>query len=177
MSGTGITWTSSSTSVATVDATGRATAVHAGTTTITATDSTGATASTTLTVRDPVVLTVNPAGGGTGTVSSTPAGINCGGARALNVGTSVPFMSARAPEPYWLSGCDTASDDCTVTMNDARSVTASFDLKQFVLAVNRAGLGSAWQRELESRGHQLRHGCSETFTINTVVTLTASQCS
>src|SRR5207249_850991 len=54
MTGTGATWTSSNSAVATIDATGLATGVSPGTTTITATDRSGASASTTLTVRDQV---------------------------------------------------------------------------------------------------------------------------
>src|SRR5204862_3993916 len=50
MAGTGVTWTSSNTAVATIDAAGRATGVSAGTTTITAVDGSGASAGTTLTV-------------------------------------------------------------------------------------------------------------------------------
>jgi alpha-tubulin suppressor-like RCC1 family protein len=180
MSGTGVTWTSSSTAVATVDATGRATAVHAGTTTITATDSTGATASTTLTVRDPVTLTVIPAGGGTGSVASTPPGINCGTdcSNLYNVGTSVTLTANASISSNFAgwSGCDTASGTtCTVTMNDPRAVTAAFDLKQFVLTVNRAGLGSALGSVSSSpAGVSCGTDCSATYTYNTVVTLTAS---
>src|SRR6185295_2870242 len=78
MTGTGVTWTSSNPAVAAIDAGGRATGAAQGTTTITATDSTGATASTTLRVLDRSVLTVVRAGAGSGTVTSSPSGINCG---------------------------------------------------------------------------------------------------
>src|SRR5437870_1131473 len=56
MTGTGVTWASSNTTVATIDATGLATGRSGGSTTITATDGSGASASTTLTVRDLVAL-------------------------------------------------------------------------------------------------------------------------
>jgi hypothetical protein len=154
--------------------------VYAGTTTITATDSTGATASTTLTVRDPVTLTVIPAGGGTGSVTSTPAGINCGTdcSERYNIGTSVTLTASASISSNFVgwSACDTASGTtCTVTMNDPRAATASFDLKQFALTVNRAGVGSALGSVSSSpAGINCGTDCSETYTYNTVVTLTAS---
>ena len=79
MSGAGVLWTSSNTAVATIDSAGRATGTGAGTTTITATDQSGASASTVLTVRQPpqpVVLTVNKSGlaSGLGTVDLESAG-------------------------------------------------------------------------------------------------------
>src|SRR3954466_2560467 len=78
VSGTGLTWTSSDTTVATIDASGRATGVHRGLTTISVTDSAGNTASTALTVRSLESLSVALAGAGVGSVSSSPAGISCG---------------------------------------------------------------------------------------------------
>ena len=57
-----ITWTSSSTSVATVDTTGKITAISEGTTTITATTEDGEfTATCEVTVSQPVIMTINPA--------------------------------------------------------------------------------------------------------------------
>jgi alpha-tubulin suppressor-like RCC1 family protein len=61
MTGTGVMWTSSNTVVATIDATGQARGASAGTTRITATDAAGTSASTTLTVRDRITLSVIPA--------------------------------------------------------------------------------------------------------------------
>src|SRR5439155_471717 len=52
VTGTGLAWTSRNDMVATIDASGRATGVSAGTATITATDGSGVSAITTLTVRD-----------------------------------------------------------------------------------------------------------------------------
>jgi hypothetical protein len=180
MTGTGVAWTSSSPSVATIDAGGRATAVSSGTTTITATDSSGATAATTLTVRDPVRLSVVPAGGGTGIVTSTPAGISCGAdcSETYSVRTSVNLTASPSNKSIFdgWSGCDAASGTtCSLTMNDPRSVTAMFDLKRFVLTVNRAGLGSGLGSASSSpQGIDCGADCSETYTIDTVVTLTAS---
>src|SRR5207248_358906 len=87
MNGTGLTWSSSDTTVATIDGSGLATAVGRGTTTITVTDTSGNSGSTTLTATDTSTLTVTLQGSGSGNVTSTPAGISCGAA------CSAPFTT------------------------------------------------------------------------------------
>jgi hypothetical protein len=72
---------------------GLATGVNPGTTTITATDSSGANASTTLTVVQQTgqfTLSVARGGTGTGHVTSNPPGIDCG------ADCSEPYTAARA---------------------------------------------------------------------------------
>jgi hypothetical protein len=178
MRGTGVTWRSSNTAVATIDVTGRATGVNPGTTTITATDGSGATASTTLTVvANQFVLSVLRAGAGTGTVISSPAGISCGTdcSQPYDSGTSVTLTASAASGSAFAgwSGCGTVSGTtCTVTMNAARTVTATFDKPRFVLTVSRTGLvGSV---SSSPSGISCGSDCSESYAIDTVVTLTAS---
>lgn len=134
MSGAGVLWTSSNTAVATIDSAGLATGTGAGTTTITATDQSGTSASTVLTVRQPpqpVVLTVNKSGlaGGLGTVASSPQGISCGSdcAEPYAIDTVVTLTASPGALHTGWSGCDSVSGaTCTVTMGSARSVTATF---------------------------------------------------
>jgi len=128
----GITWTSSNPAVATINAAGRATGISPGITTITATDASGASASTTLTVRAPVfVLTVLKGGLGsdTGTVTSSPAGITCG-TDCSEPYTQDTVVTLTADPGILLtawSGCDlVAGATCTVTMRSARTVRATF---------------------------------------------------
>jgi uncharacterized protein YjdB len=180
MSGTGITWSSSNTTVATIDATGRATGVGHGTTTITATDSSGASASTTLTVRDRIPLTVVRTGAGSGTVSSSPSGITCGAdcSDTYDSGTAVTLTATAASGSTfggWI-GCETATGaTCTVTMSAARTVTATFDLQRFVLTVSKTGLASDLGSVSASpSGIECGSDCYEPYAIDTVVTLTAS---
>jgi len=180
MSGTGVTWTSSNTAVATIDSTGRATGVGAGTTTITATDAAGASASTTLTVVGDVTLSVFRTGAGTGTVTSNPAGINCGTdcSEAYVSGTVVTLTATAAGNSTFAgwSGCDTVSGaTCTVTVSSGRTATAAFDLQRFTLTVNKTGLLSG-QGGVTSNppGIDCGSDCSEAYTSGTVVTLTAS---
>jgi hypothetical protein len=77
------------------------------------------------------ILTVNKAGIGSGTVTSSPAGINCGSAcSATYDGDTVVTLTAT---PGLLSvftgwtGCDSVSGaSCTVNMSAAKSATANF---------------------------------------------------
>jgi len=180
MSGTGVTWTSSNTSVATIDAAGRATGVGAGTTTITATDASGASDSTTLTVVGQASLTVFRTGAGTGTVTSNPAGINCGTdcSEAYASGTVVTLTATASSNSTFAgwTGCDTVSGaTCTLTVSSGRTATAAFDLKLFTLTVSKTGL-LAMTGSVTSNPAGISCGsdCSESYTSGTVVTLTAS---
>jgi alpha-tubulin suppressor-like RCC1 family protein len=180
MSGTGITWTSSNPSVATIDPTGRATAVNSGMATITATDSSGSSSTTTLTVPQRFALAVTRAGAGSGGVTSSPSAIDCGTSCSalLDAGTVVTLTATPASNSTvagWI-GCDsTTATTCTVTMSGARSVTAVFDLKRFTLSVQRTGVGQSLGSVTSSpAGIDCGTSCSATYTIGTVVTLTAS---
>src|SRR6266545_456566 len=77
VAGIGVTWTSSDSTVATINATGLTTGVSPGSTTITATSG-GRSGNTTLTVVGRPTLSVVRAGSGSGTVTSSPPGIDCG---------------------------------------------------------------------------------------------------
>jgi hypothetical protein len=76
------------------------------------------------------VLTVRMLGGGAGTVTSTPAGINCGAtcSFAFKNNTMVTLTAAPgagAAFTSWTGAC-TGSGACTVTMSAAQTVTALF---------------------------------------------------
>jgi hypothetical protein len=76
------------------------------------------------------ILTVANAGPGAGSVTSSPAGINCGAtcSASYDDGAGVALAAAAAPGSRfsgWSGDCSgTAS--CLLTMNQARSVTATF---------------------------------------------------
>ena len=176
VTGTGVVWTSSNGAVATIDAGGRATGLGAGTATIAATDGSGVSASTTLTVTDRVTLSVVRTGIGTGSVSGP--GISCGTdcSEPYDRGTSVTLTAAPASGSAFTgwSGCDTVSGTtCTVTMSGARVVTATFDLQRFTLTVDKAGLGSGTVTS-SPPGINCGTDCSEPYPSGTVVTLTAT---
>src|SRR5262245_1785599 len=76
------------------------------------------------------VLTVNKVGGGGGTVTSTPAGINCGGTCSFSFNNNTMITLTATPAAgsaftSWTGACN-GSDGCTVTMSAARTVTATF---------------------------------------------------
>ncbi len=93
-------------------------------------------------------LKVTKAGLGTGTVTSSPAGIECGATCSANFVKETVVTLTGAPgtktlPPAW-SGCDsiTAENKCVVTMSVAKSVTATFDPFEFALEVKLAGTGT-----------------------------------
>jgi alpha-tubulin suppressor-like RCC1 family protein len=178
MNNTGITWTSSNTSVATVSTGGVATAIGRGTATITATDAFGNSGSTTLTVREMLTLNVTRQGDGSGSVTSAPAGINCGtscSGQFISDSTVVLTATPTATSTFagW-TGCDSVSGTtCTANMTSGRLITAIFMLKRFPLTITKSGVGRGTVTSSPS-GINCGTGCTSDFVINTVVTLTAT---
>ncbi len=77
------------------------------------------------------VLTVTRAGAGTGTVTSAPAGINCGTACSAAFAADIGVTLTAAPATGsvfvgWGGACSGSSATCTVSMTANRSVTAAF---------------------------------------------------
>jgi hypothetical protein len=78
-------------------------------------------------------LTVSDTGAGFGTVTSSPAGINCGSTCSASYVSRTTVTLTATPGLLsgfggW-SGCDAVSgNSCTLDMNSARSVTANFTL-------------------------------------------------
>src|SRR5262245_31559044 len=91
-------------------------------------------------------LTVTKAGTGSGTVTSSPAGISCGTtcSGSYNSGTAVTLTAAAASGSTFSgwSGACTGTGSCSVTMDAAKSVTANFDPVTYSLTVTEAGTGS-----------------------------------
>jgi DNA-binding beta-propeller fold protein YncE len=68
-------------------------------------------------------------GSGSGTVTSNPAGIDCGTSCSVTfaIGTAVTLTASAASGSFSaLTGACTAPDDCSVTMNQDNFVTATF---------------------------------------------------
>jgi len=80
-------------------------------------------------------LTVTKAGTGSGTVTSSPAGINCGTdcSESYNSGTVVTLTATPASGSMFAgwSGACSGSGGCSVTMDSDKSVTAAFNLSTF----------------------------------------------
>ena len=94
-----------------------------------------------------LALSVAKAGTGTGTVTSSPAGISCGGAcsHAYLYGTTVTMTASPgsiSDFSGW-SGCDeVAGSWCKVSLSAARTVTATFTQRTKALTLETTGPGS-----------------------------------
>ena len=124
-------------------------------------------------------LTVTKAGGGTGTVTSSPPGINCGGdcTQSYNQGTVVT-LTATPTGGSTFAGFTGGGGDCadgSVTMSAAKTCTATFDAAtpQHQLDIVFAGGGSG-QVTLTPPVTVCTANCNETYDQGTVVTLTAT---
>jgi len=131
LGGRTVSWSSGNTSVATVNQDGLVTGVGAGTATITAA-SEGRSGSATVTVPT-YLLTVTMTGPGQGTVTSSPAGIECPGTCQASFTSGVvvtlevlPLVGGGNFFDGWSGACTGLGATCQVTMSGARSVTATF---------------------------------------------------
>src|SRR5215217_1128508 len=137
----------------------------------------------TQTVNATQTLSVTKAGTGTGTVTSSPAGINCGTdcSESYNHGTSVTLTanaganSTFDPQTGWSGGSGTVNADgtYTVSMSQARSVTATFVVITHQLSVTKDGAGTGTVTS-DPTGINCGTDCSESYVQGTSVTLTAA---
>ncbi len=121
------------------------------------------------------LLTTTLAGTGSGTVTSTPAGIACGADcnQLYNHGTVVSLAAAPAAGSMFAgwSGACTGMGPCSVTMTAIAAVTATFTLNTYPLTVTLAGNG-AGSVSSSPAGIACGADCTETYGHGTVVTLT-----
>ena len=127
-----------------------------------------------------VALTVTKSGTGSGTVSSSPAGINCGStcSGSFTNGVSVTLTAASASGSTfsgWSGACTGAAATCTVSMTQARAVTATFNgtNNTFALSVTRAGAGTGTVTS-SPVGISCGTTCSANYSGGMVVMLTAA---
>jgi hypothetical protein len=125
-------------------------------------------------------LSVAKAGDGSGTVSSSPAGVACGADCSESyVSGSVVTLTATPTAGSLFTGWSGAcagSGSCQVTLTAARSVTASFGLAMYGLNVARAGTGSG-SVVSSPAGISCGADCSESYNRGTVVSLSATPAS
>src|SRR5688572_17359769 len=121
-------------------------------------------------------LTVTKTGNGSGSVSSNPAGINCGSdcTESMPAGSTVTLTASAATGSLfvgWTGACS-GMDTCTVTLDADKTATANFVLQNTLmvaLAGNGMGIVSS-----NPPGISCGTDCMEQYAPNTMVTLTAS---
>ena len=122
-------------------------------------------------------LTVTEAGGGAGTVTSDPIGIDCGSvcSTPFPTGTSVTLTATAVSGSAfteWSGACTGKQSTCTVTMDMARSVTANF-APQETLTVSKNGDGKGLVTSSPT-GIHCGSQCVFAYAQGTFVTLTAT---
>jgi hypothetical protein len=123
-------------------------------------------------------LSVTVAGTGSGTVTSSPAGISCSGgtcAHEYDYGTVVTLSavpSTGAEFGGWSGAC-TGTGSCIVRVDEASSVTAIFDVQGRSLTVTPSGSGGGTVTSAPA-GIDCGSICSASFDAGTEVTLSAS---
>ncbi len=135
----------------------------------------------TLDAVDQFELSVILSGEGSGSVSSDPAGISCAGdcSQLYDDGTSVELTATASPGSTfagWSGACSGSQSKATVSMTQARSCTATFDLippDQFALSVILSGEGSG-SVSSDPAGIACAGDCSQLYDDGTSVELTAT---
>ena len=122
----------------------------------------------------PVTLTVSKAGVGTGTVTSAPTGITCGGDCSETVAPGTQFTLTATPAAGstftgWGGACS-GTGGCTVTVNAATTVTATFSAGPVALTVSKLGTGVGTVTS-SPPGIACGTDCSETVNAGTTLTL------
>ena len=128
-------------------------------------------------------LTVAKAGLGRGTVTSAPAGINCGNNCTANFSSGRVVILTATPAAgsnfvNWSGPCSrfTVAGGCEVEMIQARTVTANFDGPSYGLYVYKEGTGEGTVTSSPA-GINCGDDCTETYPIDTAVALTATPAS
>ncbi len=125
------------------------------------------------------LLAVERIGTGSGTVTSAPAGIDCGSdcTESLPEGTKVTLTATPAPGSvfdHWTGGGCTGSGTCTTTMSTARIAKAVFTaVGQRTLTVSRVGTGRGTVTSSPA-GIDCGQACEANFGVGAKVTLTAT---
>jgi Tol biopolymer transport system component len=133
----------------------------------------------TATFTDFPTLTVTKTGTGTGTVASGAGGLNCGATCTRDFSPTTPVTLTATPAAgsnfAGFAGCATTPTPttCTVTVDAAKTVTASFLLIPRLLTVTKAGDGAGTVTSAPS-GISCGADCEQDFGNGTGITLTAA---
>jgi Calx-beta domain-containing protein/List-Bact-rpt repeat protein len=120
-------------------------------------------------------LTATKSGTGGGTVTSSPAGISCGGdcSEVYNHGTAITLTAAAAGNSAFAGwsggGCTGTATTCTVTLTAATTVNATFSLAP-TLTISKTGSGTVTS---DPAGISCGADCTENYLTGSSITLTA----
>jgi len=111
------------------------------------------------------ILTVTKAGTGTGTVTSSPTGINCGSvcSEAYNAGTVMTLTAlpdTNCTFTGWSGGCS-GTGTCFLTIDAAKTVAATFTLKTYTITATAETGGSISPSGMVP----VNYGANQTFAI------------
>ncbi len=122
------------------------------------------------------LLSISKSGTGSGTVSSSPSGIDCGSTcfYSYEQDTSVTLSASSSVGSTFSgwSGACSGTGSCEVSMTEPKSATASFTINNYALSVSKSGAGSGTVSSSPS-GIDCGASCSGDFDYGTSVTLSA----
>jgi uncharacterized repeat protein (TIGR02543 family) len=123
-------------------------------------------------------LGVTASGNGSGRITSTPAGIDCGSTCEADFEEGTMITLTAEPDTSsvfagWGGACSGTTPVCEVTVDAATSVTATFTLKTYTVSVSKAGAGDG---TVTGNGINCGTGAGCTVTVDhgTMISLTAT---
>ncbi|MEK7702749.1 MAG: VCBS repeat-containing protein [Nitrospirota bacterium] len=113
---------------------------------------------------------------GSGTVRSDLSGIDCGGSCSFSYTLNTRVTLTTEPAVgfkfvRWLDAVCPGVGTCTVTMNQAKTITAEFELQTFTLTITKTGSGTV---KSDLSGIDCGVSCSFSYTWNKEITLAAT---
>ena len=127
-------------------------------------------------------LSVRKSGTGSGTVVSSPSGINCGTtcSASYSQGTTVTLTATPDSNSIFAgwSGACTDTKDCTVTMDSDKSVTANFGPSEITFTLTGTITGSSFDKSavrVSAPGHSplsYRDSFTRDYPAGTIINLT-----
>ena len=123
-------------------------------------------------------LTVSKNGSGGGTVSSAPAGINCGSTCSFLFPTGTPVTITATPDATssfsgWSGAATGTNSSALINMNSDKTVSANFTRNSYTLNISKSGTGSGTISSTPA-GISCGSSCSASYLAGSSVTLTAT---